>query len=107
MPKCRITVLKKLFLEDVASEYRNPKAWFGSCPFFEEGQTFVCDDVSDRPLEFPCDWAWNDIHKVVLGICTDADYGRWMKNPKSWVACCTDGVKPVVFRLEAVDDSAC
>jgi uncharacterized repeat protein (TIGR04076 family) len=28
---------------------------------------------------------------------------HWMKEPGTLIACCNDGVRPVVFRLERID----
>lgn len=51
-----------------------------------------------------CDWAWNDIQKVLLAMMLGADFGLWMKDSNTFIACCTDGIKPVVFKLERSED---
>jgi uncharacterized repeat protein (TIGR04076 family) len=28
------------------------------------------------------------------------DFGTWMVDPNTFIACCTDGIKPVVFKIE-------
>jgi uncharacterized repeat protein (TIGR04076 family) len=35
---------------------------------------------------------------------TGADFGPWMKDGNMFIACCTDGIKPVVFKLERFED---
>jgi uncharacterized repeat protein (TIGR04076 family) len=30
--------------------------------------------------------------------------GRWMKQENTMIACCNDGVRPVVFKLERIDE---
>ncbi|MDQ1266171.1 MAG: hypothetical protein QG635_1323, partial [Bacteroidota bacterium] len=27
----------------------------------------------------------------------------WMKNPDTMITCCTDGIRPVVFKLETIE----
>ena len=60
-------------------------------------------DDPRQPAAFPCAWAWDDIHKIVLALLHGGDFGQWMQNPHEFVACCTDGVKPVVFQIERVE----
>ena len=68
--------------------------------FFEEGDAWTVTGAGERPPDFPCDWAWNDLEKTVLAMTLGGEFGRWMRDPHTFVACCTDGVKPVVFKLE-------
>lgn len=100
MPACKITVLKTLYHADLADEYRRDDIHQGPCPFFSEGDEFIVNPYGDRPEEFKCDWAWNDLQKIVLAMTLDSNFGRWMKNPDTFISCCTDGIKPVVFKLE-------
>ena len=39
------------------------------------------------------------------GLVTNGDLGPWMKDGNMLVACCTDGIKPVVFKLERLDEA--
>ena len=103
MPGCRITVLKRMFNADLADAYRRPDAPYGPCPFCEEGDQWTVGGAGERPEGFPCDWAWNDIERFVLAMTLGGGFGRWMRDPDTFVACCTDGVKPVVFKLERLD----
>ncbi len=52
MKKCKITVLRKLFIEDFAKEYGVEN--LSSCPMFKEGQVFYADYA--KPKNF-CDEA--------------------------------------------------
>lgn len=104
MPKCRITVLKRTVNPDVAHEFCQEEVT--PCENFKEGQEFVTGYA--KPPKF-CDWAWNDIHKYVTVMLADGNFQTffkdWMKDDKTMIACCTDGVRPVVFKLEKIDDS--
>ncbi len=56
--------------------------------------------IAQRPQGFECDWAWDDIHKILFTFMRNGDFGTRMKNPDNFVTCCIDGVKPVVFKIE-------
>jgi uncharacterized repeat protein (TIGR04076 family) len=103
-PKCKITVLKTLYHQELAEEYRRNDVHKGPCPFFTEGQEFVVNYLVERPADFSCDWAWDDIHKVLLALMLKADFGTWMKDRNMFITCCTDGIKPVVFKAERIED---
>jgi uncharacterized repeat protein (TIGR04076 family) len=89
--KCRITVLRKDFNPDLyrAHPYGEPAA----CSRFEVGQVFLTGNPWDPPAGF-CPWAWGDLHPVIQRIHAG--------NPTVMDSCCTDGLRPVSFRLEAV-----
>jgi uncharacterized repeat protein (TIGR04076 family) len=99
-PTCKITVLKTLYHEDLAKEYRRPDVHQGPCPFFSEGQEFIVKYLAERPKDFACDWAWNDIQKILLTLMLRGNFGTWMVDENNFIACCTDGIKPVVFKIE-------
>lgn len=98
-PTVKITVLKTLFHEDLAGEYRRRDVHYGPCPVFAPGQEFVVNYLAERPEGFACDWAWDDIHKILLALMLKGDFGTWMVDPNAFIACCTDGIKPVVFEI--------
>jgi uncharacterized repeat protein (TIGR04076 family) len=102
-PKCRITVLKKMYNPELAEEFRRPDVPKGPCPFFEVGQEFMVEYMAQRPADFECDWAWDDLHKIIMILMTRGNFGTWMKNENNFVACCTDGIKPVAFQLERIE----
>jgi uncharacterized repeat protein (TIGR04076 family) len=104
MPTCKITVLKKMFNSDLADAYRRPDIHRGPCPHYAEGQEFTVKYLGEGPADFFCDWAWNDIHKFLLALMTGGDFGSWMKEGNMFVACCIDGIKPVVFKLERIEE---
>ncbi|WP_088188041.1 TIGR04076 family protein [Desulfosporosinus sp. FKA] len=103
MRKCKITVLKKTLNYELAQQYC--EANISTCPCLEEGQEFIAG--FEKPQNF-CDWAWNDIHKYVVVLLSGGNFSTdafedWMKDDKSMIACCTDGIRPVVFKLEKID----
>jgi len=94
----RITVLKKHFHREFVEKYAaNPEGWT-ECKHFEVGQTFVTS--REAPWEMPegfCGWAWADIQKLVYGMARGGQ--------DVFVTCCTDGYRPVVFKLEKVKNT--
>jgi uncharacterized repeat protein (TIGR04076 family) len=98
MAQFKITVVKTMFNEALARELCQGNVT--PCPRFQEGQEFFTD--LERPDGF-CDWAWNDIYKYVLVLRSQGNFGKaynWMKDDNTVIACCTDGFRPVVFRIE-------
>ena len=80
MSDVSITVIAKLkpgeVFDELAASNLNPV-----CDGVKLGESSV-----SRNLQMPegfCSWAWTDI--------------------QSMVSCCTDGLRPVVFRLERID----
>lgn len=101
--KCKITVLKKNLDVELAGEYCLNEVT--SCPVFEEGQEFITG--FEKPEGF-CDWAWNDIHKVVTvllsgGNFKEGNFEGWMKDENTMLACCTDAIRPVIFKIERIE----
>jgi uncharacterized repeat protein (TIGR04076 family) len=90
--KCKITVLKKSFNEELYRQY--PYGAASACGRLEEGQVFVTNNRWDPPEGF-CHWAWSDlrptIHSIHAGHAVPA------------IGCCTDGLRPVTFKLEQIE----
>jgi len=102
MKKCKISVLKCSFNEDLAKEYCGREAT--PCQLFEVGQEFIVEGLN-QPADFECGGAWQDIHKSLLSIGFDAHlFPGWMKDDKTIISCCTDGIRPVIFKIERLDD---
>ena len=57
MVKCKITVLKRTFHEDLAKEYLQIKT--GPCGEFEDGQEFITESPTAKPDSFPCSCSCN------------------------------------------------
>ncbi len=101
MVTLQITVLKRLVLKDLERYCGVP---LEACPCFSEGQVFVTE--YEKPEGF-CDWAWKDLHAYVAvfltgGQFTDGIFEGWMKDKDTMVACCTDGIRPVVFEIKRI-----
>ncbi len=105
MPKCRITVLKRSFNREFVDEFVEAKRreHLGPCEMFSDGQEFVTDVISGMPQGF-CSWAWDDIYKSLIGFFADGDFGMWYERKDVIIACCTDGTRPVIFKIEKIKD---
>lgn len=102
MPKCKITVEKMMFHPELAKEYEVPDL-YELCPHFEEGQTFEVDTLTGLPEGFGCSWAWTNIHPYFVHLMLGGTFS-WSKDEGSTIACCSDPVRPVVFKLERIED---
>lgn len=106
MAKAKVTVVKKLNNKDLYGE--NPPAAFDEvritpeCNKFNEGQEFVFDQPNNCPPDF-CAWAYADIHRDIVHILFGGDY-PWMKDRGVIITCCTDGLRPVIFKIERIED---
>ena len=103
MAKLKITALERTFNPEIAEAYGSDDfkrgRGFGPCPNFEDGQTFILDGLS-KPKRF-CNWAWADIHGAIRTIAFGGEHD-YVKTRGAAIVCCTDGMKPVVFKLERV-----
>lgn len=99
--KCKITVLRKMFNQDIAEKFCQGKVT--PCPVFREGQEFIYDHSGDgnKPANF-CEHAWNDIYTTVMTLAQNGTFRGWMKEDGVNIACCTDGTRPVVFKIERI-----
>ena len=109
MAKVKVTVAKRCNYNDLFPE--NPPIGYVDelmqgpvCPVFKEGQEFIIDSahIDDVPEGF-CSGAyvaiyWQMMHLLLGGSCD------WAIPPTAALACCTDGFRPVIFKLERIED---
>jgi uncharacterized repeat protein (TIGR04076 family) len=90
--QCKITVLRRAFNQDLYAQFPSgePKA----CGLFKDGQEFVTKSVWELPEGFGCPWTWAELRPAISAACTGSQ--------RITVACCTDGLRPVTFKLERV-----
>ena len=108
MKKCKITVLRRTLVEDLAKEYG--VEGLSACPMLKEGQVFYAD--WECPQGF-CNEAWKAIYQYVFALSHGAGkdgglfyYGDWIKKPGVAICSCNDGLRPVIFKIEAADKEA-
>ncbi len=99
MTKVKITVLKRTIFPDIVEGYAPSE--MTPCEIYKDGQEFIVDRDTLMPDGF-CSWAYADIHKYIMLVRCDAD--TRLKNGNTAIACCTDGFRPVIFKLEPFHD---
>ena len=108
MKQVQITVLRKQLYEDFASEFLTDAPEECACVFFQEGDRFLYTGGAEMPEGF-CPWAWVDLYAAISRRAIDrapreAGKEYWYKHENKTIECCTDGVRPVIFLLEAVPE---
>lgn len=106
MRKVKITVLKTTLDQELALEYG--AIGLKACPMLQEGQSFYADYA--KPDNF-CDEAWKAIYQYVFALAHGSGdelfyYGDWIRKPGVAICSCNDGLRPVIFKLEATDIQA-
>ena len=102
---CRdqIYIATKLPQKDLAEEYGIDG--LTTCPMLQEGQVFYAD--WECPEGF-CNEAWKAIYQYVFALAHGVGkngelfyYGDWIKKPGVAICSCNDGLRPVIFKIEA------
>lgn len=106
MKKVRITVLKTHLDRELALEYGVDG--LDTCPMHEVGQVYYADYA--KPEGF-CDEAWKAIYQYVFALAHEARdglfyYGDWIRKPGVAICSCNDGLRPVIFKLEATKEES-
>ena len=106
MNKVKITVLKTTLDKELADQYGVDG--LSTCPFHKAGQVFYADYAKPDGL---CDEAWKAIYQYVFALAHGAQgqlfyYGDWIKEKGVAICSCNDGLRPVIFKLEATTEQA-
>lgn len=114
--KCKVTVLKTKVFPDLQEKYlANPQS--GPCPCFEAGQVFTFERTPENDSfyrlgkgtfagggDFPCGEAWDAISRYVYTALQGGSImHRWTNDERMMIACCNDGTRPVIFKIERID----
>ena len=102
MEKVRVTVVKKVNNKDMFGD--SPPVGFTAnpvCDMLEVGQEFISENGACP--EGLCAWAFADIQRDISHLSLGGDF-PWIKEKGTMLSCCTDGVRPVVFKLERIED---
>ncbi|MFW9803229.1 MAG: TIGR04076 family protein [Candidatus Thorarchaeota archaeon] len=102
MARIRITVLKKFNPKDVfGHDITSPKGdIIPTCYVFEEGEELVVYGL-EKPEKF-CGWGWKTVLEDIK-ILDSGDDVSWTE-PGVIYSSCTDGARPVCFKLERLDE---
>lgn len=106
MKKVKITILKTTLDTELANEYGIKGLTV--CPMMKKGQIFYGDYA--KPDGF-CDEAWKAIYQYVFALAHGCGkelfyFGDWIDKPNVAICSCNDGLRPVIMKLEAMDEEA-
>ena len=93
-----------LWYQELAEQYAVPN--LGMCPFHQKGQVLYSDGIN--PPDGMCGVAWQVIGPMVRRLSegqTVQPTGTWLNEDSICVFACPDGIRPVIFLLEAHDNS--
>lgn len=107
--QCKITVLETKVFTNYQEEYlANPKS--GPCPFFKKGDTFLLDRTPQKDDFYHlmngkfCGEAWDAVSRYVYTALQGGSIMHgWTKDERMMIACCNDGTRPVIFKIERID----
>ena len=106
MAKCKVTVIDKKCYPELQEKYlADPKS--GVCPVFEVGQEFLFDGTTYESMNKGkfCMEAYDAINRYIYTAIQGGSIMRgWTNDEKMMIACCNDGTRPVIFKIERVDD---
>lgn len=106
LKQVKITVVKVTFNSDLADKYA--VAGYPPCLIHTVGQVFYSNGWQ-KPSGL-CDYAWNSMRDMVLCVAQKGGYilgeGNWLKHSDMAIVSCSDGIKPVIFKVEATDTDA-
>ena len=103
MVKLKITVIKKFSPEDVFGHEMIRQDTGKVIPIcsMKKGKDYIVEDIYKMPEDF-CPRVWHDTHDLI----TLFFYGGDMEYPEPGITyiTCNDGVRPVVFKYEKIEE---
>jgi uncharacterized repeat protein (TIGR04076 family) len=86
----------------------DPKS--GACPFYEVGAEYLFERYGDEDTFWTqgkgahCSEAWDCFSRYVYAALQGGSIMRgWTNDEHMMIACCNDGTRPVIFRIERLD----
>ena len=110
--KCKVTVIDKKVYPELQQKYiANPNA--GACPFYQIGDEFIferygnADDYWRMGKGSQCSEAWDCISRYIYTALQGGSIMHgWTNDDRVMIACCNDGTRPVIFKIERIDYKA-
>lgn len=82
----------------------------GPCPCFKAGDTFILKRTPERDDFYQlmngkfCGEAWDAISRYVYTALQGGSImHNWTNDERMMIACCNDGTRPVIFKIERID----
>lgn len=99
--RVRITVMRRFAPSEVfAKSPVTPVEPLKACQVYTDGQEFTVNENNRMPEGF-CASAWGTIFPMVRTLSFGGN-PPWYKEKGVAVECCTDGLRPVIFKLERI-----
>ncbi|MHA2170021.1 MAG: TIGR04076 family protein [Candidatus Kariarchaeaceae archaeon] len=100
----KITIIKKVEPEYVFGHEvkTNSGNVVQTCPVFKEGDEYISKGM-EMPKTF-CVPAWGQIRAQISVLFWGGNYDGFL-GPGLTYTCCGDGVRPVIFKLERIEDT--
>lgn len=107
--KCKLTVIDKKVFPDLQEKYlADPKS--GACPFYKVGAEYLFERYGDEDTFWTqgkgshCSEAWDCFSRYVYAALQGGSIMRgWTNDEHMMIACCNDGTRPVIFKIERLD----
>ncbi len=107
--KCRVEVIdKKVFPEYQSAYLADPES--GTCPFYQVGDVTVFERYGGEDTFWTaakgahCAEAWDCISRYIYTALQGGSIMRgWTNDEHMMIACCNDGTRPVIFKIERQD----
>ena len=107
--RCLLTVIDKKCYPDLQEKYlADPKS--GVCPFYQVGDQFIFYRYGDEDTFWrqdhgsQCSEAWDCISRYIYTALQGGSIMRhWTADERMMIACCNDGTRPVIFKIERQD----
>lgn len=126
----KLTVIDKKLYPELQRQYcADPSA--GACPCYNVGDEFIFERDGDRddfwhmglntliktsadpdtvaggPKLPHCSEAWDAIARYIYtGLQGGSIMKGWMNQENVMITCCSDGTRPVIFKIERLDNNA-
>lgn len=126
--KVKVTVIDKKLYSELQEKYcADPKS--GMCPCYNVGDEFIFErdenndhfwhgglntlvktnadpnTVAGGPKMPHCSEAWDAISRYIYtGLQGGSIMKDWMKHENEMICCCSDGTRPVIFKIERIDE---
>lgn len=99
---CKITVVKRAFDMELADLFAKNPERCAVCDLVEDDQEFTVSNPYEKP-EGLCAYAWADMRPQILAIASGGTF-EFLKDENTALATCTDMLRPVIFKIERVDE---
>jgi uncharacterized repeat protein (TIGR04076 family) len=100
----RITVLERTSRPELIKEYASPDMTH-KCTAVKDGQVWISKG-GNKPEGF-CEEAWSAFTRYVFALSQGGEgfWPGWIPERYISINSCNDGLRPVIFKLEAIRDS--